>query len=210
MIVPGTVIILNGPSSTGKSSIQKEIQDSFDQPYLAMGIDSLLARMVPARYFSREVPDGNEVLAAETAKDLSGAPLFTVLFGPKGRQFVSGMHHAIASFAACGNNVVVDYILYEEEWLQELVDVLHGVTVYFVGVRAPLARLEIRERQRSHFPAGAARAHYDVVHKHGVYDLELDTSLRSAQECAEEVRQYISTQPSPTAFRRLRERFELK
>ena len=120
------------------------------------------------------------------------------------------MHHAIAAFAFRGNNVVVDYILFERQWLEELVAVLHGVTVYFVGVRAPLATLEIRERQRTNFPAGVARAHYDVVHKHGIYDLELDTSLRSAQECAEEVRKHISTQPSPTAFRRLRERFELK
>ena len=89
VIVPGTVIILNGPSSAGKTSIQNEIQDTFDQPYLAMGIDSLLAGMMPARYFSREVPDKNEVLATDSSKDPSGAPLFTLRFGPKGRQFVS-------------------------------------------------------------------------------------------------------------------------
>jgi len=203
----GTVLVLNGPSSVGKTSVQREIQKSFEQPYLAVGIDYLFTCTMPARYRDGDPPDKREVFVGESLKDSSGMPVYALHFGHKGHRFMSGMHHAIAAFAACGNNVVVDHILFEERWLRELVAVLEGVTVYFIGLRAPLSTLESRERGRPEHPAGVSRWHYDEVHKHDLYDLELDTSVRSVQECTEAIRRHIQTQPSPNAFPRLRQLF---
>ncbi len=203
---PGTVIVLNGPSAVGKSSIQREIQDSFEEPYLAIGIDQLMLHMVPDRYLLREVPDRRDVLWAETSKDAEGAPLHHLYFGPKGYRFLSGMHHAIHCLASCGNNVVIDYIALEQPWLPRLAVVLQGVRAYLVGVRAPLSVLEEREKSRP-YPAGVARAQYGVVHECGVYGLEFDTSVRSVEECAVAVRELTYRQPNPSAFQQLRERF---
>lgn len=36
---PGTFIILNGASSSGKSSLLKELQNTLDEPYLNAGLD---------------------------------------------------------------------------------------------------------------------------------------------------------------------------
>ena len=47
----GKVIILNGPSVAGKTSLQKALQSSLKEPYMAMGIDSILVAMMPQRYF---------------------------------------------------------------------------------------------------------------------------------------------------------------
>ena len=42
------------------------------------------------------------------------------------------------------------------------------------------------------------------VHQPGIYDLEVDTSIKSAQACAEEIRQLVDRGvPHPTAFERL-------
>lgn len=201
---PGIVIVLNGPSAVGKSSMQKGIQDSFEEPYLATGIDQLMLHMVPDRYLLQDVSDKKQVLWTETTKDAQGAPLHYLHFGPKGYRFLDGLHHTIRSLALCGNNAVVDYVALEEPWLPRLAEVLDGLRAYLVGVDAPLSVLEEREKSRP-YPAGIARAHYEVVHKHGIYDLRLDTSVRSVKECTEAVRELIHRRGDPAAFARLRE-----
>ena len=201
MSQPGHVIVLNGPSSVGKSAIQREIQDSFEQLYLVMGVDDLMLRAVPDRYYRR--PGGRDVLWIERSKDLSGAPLNSVQFGPKGRRIVSGLHHAVAAFALRGNNVVVDYLAFEREFLADLTAAMRGLPAYLIGLRAPLAILESREQHRSDRPRGTARAYFDVAHQHPTYDLELDTSVRSTKECVDVIREYIAREPNPSAFRRL-------
>ncbi|GAA1551717.1 hypothetical protein GCM10009789_01840 [Kribbella sancticallisti] len=43
-----SVIFLNGPSSAGKTTLGKALQDTLDEPYLLMGLDTCFA-MVPAQ-----------------------------------------------------------------------------------------------------------------------------------------------------------------
>lgn len=92
----GTVIILNGPSAAGKTSVQKALQAKMKEPYLCMGIDSILVAMMPQRYFLGEENDRKEVLWAESNQDEDGNDLFNLFFGPKGRRVLFGMHEAIA------------------------------------------------------------------------------------------------------------------
>jgi chloramphenicol 3-O phosphotransferase len=202
----GTVIVLNGPSVAGKSSIQKALQAALAEPYLAMGIDSILVGMMPPRYFTEGAPDRDQVIYAEASTDAGGAPLFTLHFGPKGRRIVRGMHRAIAAFARQGNGVIVDHILYERAWLADLAKSLRPVTAYFIGIRTPLEVLEERERARGTSPPGHARSHYLTVHAGAIYDLELDTSRASPEACAAAILEHVRAHEHPTAFQRLRER----
>ena len=41
-----------------------------------------------------------------------------------------------------GNNIIVEYILYEREWLPDLANALRNVNACFVGVHIPLGVLE--------------------------------------------------------------------
>ena len=43
----------------------------------------------------------------------------------------------------------------------------------------------------------------DEVHVPGVYDLEVDTSVTSPEECADAIRRLLVDMASPTAFERL-------
>ncbi len=47
----GNVVVLNGASSAGKSSIAKALQEIMDAPYLHMGSDHFLPR-VPQKFFA--------------------------------------------------------------------------------------------------------------------------------------------------------------
>jgi len=42
-----------------------------------------------------------------------------------------------------------------------------------------------------------------AVHVPGIYDLEVDTSVLSAEECAVVIRQHLDNGPPPAAFQRL-------
>ena len=74
---------------------------------------------------------------------------------------------------------------------------------YFVAVRCPLDVLEQREQQRQDRTLGQARAQLDLVHAHGVYDLEVDTSLASPEQCAQQVVELLQSGNPPQAFRML-------
>ena len=54
--MPGTIILLNGTSSSGKTSIVKALQDSMEEPYLDMGIDRFIW-MLPKRFLNRPLWD---------------------------------------------------------------------------------------------------------------------------------------------------------
>ena len=42
-----------------------------------------------------------------------------------------------------------------------------------------------------------------AVHVPGIYDLEVDTSVLSSEECADVIRQRLEKSPPPSAFQRL-------
>ena len=185
----GQIIILNGTSSSGKTSIVKSLQATLDQPFLDAGIDRFIW-MLPERYLDRPLWD--EILGLANKA------------GPLGHQLMSGMHHAIAALSQAGNNVVADHVLVEPQWLQECIHLFCDSPALFVGVRCPLEVLVQRERERRDRTLGQARAQFDLVHAHGIYDLGVDTSVSSPEECAEQIKQRLEDSTPPDAFKRLK------
>ena len=200
---------MNGPSAAGKGPLQNEVQKTFDELYLKVGIDGFFDAVLPGDFIDGQSYVGGEfVRGITTTSDSEGHYVITLLVGEPARRVVAGMHKAFAAYASAGNNLVIDYILYEKEWLPELVQALRDFKVYFVSVTIPLEVLESRERSRGTSPVGHARSHYDTVHAHGIYDLEVDTSKISAQEAAQTIKQFVKDTPEPQAFKRLHEKFQ--
>ena len=52
---------------------------------------------------------------------------------------------------------------------------------------------------------GQARAQHEIVHRHGWYDCEVDTSLYSPEECAQQIIHHVGGGAKPWALRRIRE-----
>ena len=185
----GTIIILNGTSSSGKTSIVHALQDALAEPYLEAGIDKFLW-MLPPRYLERPLWD--EVLG------------LAVRAGPAGHTLMGGMHQAIAALSRTGNNVVADHVLVEPSWLQECASLFADLPAFLIGVRCPLEVLERREKERRSRTWGQAEAQFALVHAHGLYDLEVDTSIYSVEECAVQIKRRLR-EGEPGAFKRLKE-----
>ncbi|MGA9530269.1 MAG: hypothetical protein WBQ73_00055 [Candidatus Babeliales bacterium] len=184
-----TIIILNGPSASGKSSIQEAFIRKVEDPWVKIGIDNFFVGVLSNYYifgeYTPRCPQYN-IMAGVASQDQYGNPLFTLDIGPAGEKIIDGMNHAIKAYADTGNNIIVDYIAYEPRWLEQLIDLLSDHEVILIKVTVPLSILEEREALRATSPRGHARSHYDSIHKHSLtYDLEIDTSQLTPEEAAE-------------------------
>jgi chloramphenicol 3-O phosphotransferase len=62
----------------------------------------------------------------------------------------------------------------------------------WVGIKAPLALLEEREKQRGNRIQGSARAQLFQVHNKVAYDLEFDVSQQSLDEIAKAIQSQLA------------------
>jgi chloramphenicol 3-O phosphotransferase len=151
------IILINGASSAGKSTLARAFQAQIDEPFLRFSLDLLM--------FSREV--------LPVRRDDAG-PFSWAVMRPR---LFEGYYGCLAALAAAGNNLVVDYIVETQQQLSGLVGLLAPFDVFYVGLRCPLPELERRERQRGDRRIGDARRDHDLVHRFGPYDVELDATL---------------------------------
>jgi len=175
----GRIILINGTSSSGKTTLVRKLQGTLPDLWLEMGIDRF-AYALPGRVqgqltwpqlFRYVRPDGR-----------SDGP-FSIETTPLGNRFISGLHATAAALADVGLNVIVDHVILERAWLEECARLWAKLDVLFVGVRCPLEvvlRRELeREEARTH---GQAEAQFEVVHRWATYDIEVDTSVLTPDE----------------------------
>jgi chloramphenicol 3-O phosphotransferase len=201
----GRIILLNGSSSAGKTTLAITLQQLLPDPWHHIALDQFRDGM-GGRYRGLNSPDG-----APGARGLNVVPVSRgnervteVRFGDLGKQVLRGMRRAIAAFAAEGNNVIIDDLMLEPAFLFDYVDTLVGFDVLFVGVRCPIDVVNAREGKRpGRFP-GTATSHFDIVHSHCVYDIEVDTGTASPRQCAEQIIVRLNARDPTDAFDRLR------
>lgn len=199
----GNIILLNGTSSAGKTTIAQALQEVMEAPYLHTGIDQFLIEHLPKRllvYSDGVAPQAADGWLAVFQDDA----LAEVRIGPLGYEYLAGMYRAIAAFAAAGLNVIVDDVIYDERVLELAVAILPSDQVFFVGIRCPLEVAERRESERGNRARGGARTFHLLVHRHGVYDCEVDSAVGTPLACALEIRQRLIELSGPRAFMRLR------
>jgi chloramphenicol 3-O phosphotransferase len=177
--LPGRIILLNGASSAGKSTLCRAIQEAADVPLLQFSLDFFLF--------------GHGVLPArrEEGGDFAWAVMRPKLF--------EGSFGCLAALAQAGNNLAVDYIIETPEQLARLSEGLRPYDVFFVGVHCPLPELERRERQRGDRQAGDARRDFQTVHTFSTYDFEIDSTL-AAKANALAVLEAWRTREGPGVF----------
>ncbi|MGE0718872.1 MAG: chloramphenicol phosphotransferase CPT family protein [Alphaproteobacteria bacterium] len=174
------IVLLNGVGSVGKSTIAKALQAITEDPFLYVAMDAFLD-MLPEASWGRA--DG---ITFETVRE-DGRPSVAIHTGPVAERALGGMRHGIAAMAAQGNDMIVDEVLMDGTGA-EYVELLSPYALHLVGVFAPLDVLEARERQRGDRMIGLARWQYDRVHEGMTYDLELDSSRSTPEDCARQIK----------------------
>lgn len=103
------IIFLNGTSSAGKGIIAAALLESLPTPYVHVGFDDFIRLTRSPAYYGEQ---GFQLLEENDGLGTR----YTMAIGALGERFFSGMHHAVASFAAAGNNLIVDTVLWDRTW----------------------------------------------------------------------------------------------
>ena len=178
--MPFQVIVLNGCSSAGKTSIARALQALLPQPWLTFGVDSLIVAAPPALLDS---PDG-----------LVFAPDGSIAVGPAFRTLEAAWANGIAATAHAGAGVILDLVLLagadgQARWR----DSLHGLSALWVGVHCDPAVAAARETARGDRIAGMAAAQAGRVHRGVCYHLSVDTTTAAPIDCARRIAAAMDT-----------------
>ncbi|SEM42875.1 chloramphenicol 3-O phosphotransferase [Streptacidiphilus jiangxiensis] len=173
-MVTSQVIVLNGGSSSGKSTLVRALQSVLPDPWLAVAVDDFV-EMLPASL--RDSEEGFDV-----AED--GA----VVIGPEFRALEAAWMTGVAAMARAGARVVIDDVFLggaasQARWREALT----GLDVLWVGVRCASAVAARREEARGDRAVGMAALQADAVHQGVAYDLEVDTTRADPSACARAV-----------------------
>ena len=203
---PGWIVVLNGAPRAGKSSIVAAIQEWDDGPWMNLGVDVHVRHVTPPR-----LRPGIGLRPGGERPDLeTWVPAFYV-----------ALYESIAAHSRLGLNVVADlghHDAYSEPLgiLRDCARRLAGLPALLVGVRCPVEEIMRRRRagqtgREGEYVTGsttepvpeAVLRWQREVHRPGLYDLEVDTSMLSPEDCAAAIRRRLDNPTPFPAFRRL-------
>lgn len=156
------IIVLSGPSSSGKTSIAAAIRTISAGRFVHLEADLMMPQ-----HAESPNPDVD-----------------------RSRRIQRALYRSMAAYAQQDLDVIVDGALpYGDPtgYADCLATLRAAGTVTVVGVRCAIERLRERERERNHpLPGWAERQALDI-HTGIMYDIEVDTTLATPEQCARQV-----------------------
>jgi chloramphenicol 3-O phosphotransferase len=174
------VIVLNGGSSSGKTSIARCLQSLLlPEAWLTIGVDTLIDA-APAELWGSTA---GIVVAADGR----------ITIGPELRRLEAAWTRGVAAMAHAGAGLILDQVFLEGPVAQQRWSkLLEGLPILCVGVRCDARVAAEREAARGDRAPGMAAAQADLVHRGMRYDVEVDTAHTAPQECARVILRALS------------------
>jgi chloramphenicol 3-O phosphotransferase len=157
----GTIVVLNGPSSAGKSTLAKAVRGILGTHAVAVPTDRLASMAHPEH------------------------PLNWALYAA----LCDATFAAAAAFARAGFAVIVDTVFERRACFESAERAFSELHHRYVAVTCELDELDRREQARGNRPIGLARRQRDTVHHDVPYELRIDTTQTSVEDYAKRVAQ---------------------
>ena len=177
----GKIIFLNGVSSAGKTTLAKALQNKLSEPFY--------------------------LLANDTFCDMGPEKFWDIDAGATCDRALKGMYYSIKAFSDIGINVIVDDVLLKVDEngydrLEECVKLLHDYSVLFVHVVcSDLEEQRRREKERGDRGIGQGEGQLSQLSPQDTYDITVDTSANTTEECADKIIEMLAYPEKFTAFK---------
>jgi chloramphenicol 3-O phosphotransferase len=172
------IIILNGGSSSGKTTIAKCLQNSMTVSWLRFSIDDLIEAMPDAMLKTDS--------GIKLCEDGSVSP------GTEFRTLESAWMHGMGEMARRGARIIIDDVFISGIEARRRWEIsLDGLQVLWVGVMCDPTVAAARERERGDRIEGMAVSQAATVHEGMHYDISVDTTKTSPEECARMIERKI-------------------
>lgn len=188
---PGRVILLNGAPSSGKTTLARALWEVLEPPHWYRSWDDFREGYLPRHLDSARGP----------WSQMHQRQLFQMLS--------DGYRGAIRAMALAGHNIISESVILPAN-VDAYLTALEDIPVFLVGVLCALEVAEQRERARAPtdrhegMPIDLRVPQFELVHSHGAYDVEVDTSASTVSDAVERIRSALAKPPSPSAFERIR------
>ncbi len=108
------IIYLNGPSSSGKSTLAHALQEQLTEPYLVIGIDNLID-MMPKKsndwYHDVEI----EGFSFQATMNNDNKKVYRINAGPYGQRIIQALKDTVLTLALRGFNIIIDDVAFGKE-----------------------------------------------------------------------------------------------
>lgn len=156
------VILLNGPSSSGKSTLSKALQGLIEEKtretYAIISIDDFMKLSTEETIYEDDVFEISGDMCAAAQEALKTSP-----------------------------GVIMDHVITSERIFRQLTDMLVQYRICFVHVDCPLEVLLRREYARKNRCLGSAESSFTYLFPKDGYDVTVDTSVMTPAECAAKI-----------------------
>lgn len=151
----GKLILINGVSSSGKTTIAREIESLLSDFFYSSldEFDLLIEKM--------ENREAGKLIQAETE----------ILY-----------HRWLKSLIDCGVNVIVDHVLHTKIIKEDFLTIFSDVKIFKIGLSCSLLTLKEREKLRGDRRVGLAESQYNEIHQNITYDRILNTDENNLTE----------------------------
>jgi len=176
-------ILINGPSSAGKTTLAKSLQETLEEPFLLTGIDLLIRQMLPKKHFLQNMYEKNSDFYWQKEIDPTGSEVQRLYMGERAIRAWKGLVEATSGLLKAGNNVIIDEVSFMGSWqIDDWKQALRPYKLLSVGLYCPLDVLEKRERAREDRMPNSSRGQYFIVHEGNTYDLMVNTHTNGKDE----------------------------
>nr|WP_234712962.1 hypothetical protein [Mycolicibacterium komanii]CRL76981.1 putative O-phosphotransferase [Mycolicibacterium komanii] len=204
-LMPGNLIVLNGGSSAGKSSIALEFQEIAFEPWMHLGIDMFWCALPQSQLDLGRVRPEYYTSAVTVGAD--GLDYLDVTPGPLLKKAMHARYLAIRAYLDEGINIISDDMFWTREWLVDFLETFEGYRVWLFGIHVSDQEGARREAQRLGRVTGSCRGSTLAAHADAEYDFELDTTGVPVRALAQKLYERYSALETPNAFRCLRKHF---
>ncbi len=164
------IYIFNGTSSSGKTTLAKALLDKLDSSYTYLSLDNYIKSIF-------------ELYETHYPKIFENEITFSVIIP----NLVLAFNDIINAFLMNNQNIIVDHVLQENEWKDDLFSKIKQYNVFRIGLYCSIEELEKREQERKDRKIGLAAYQFSRVHENMKYDIELDTESKNVEECIDEI-----------------------
>lgn len=160
----GKIIILNGVSSSGKTTLAKTIQDRSPIPLYKLDIDDFIL-MAPDKFNDYENGD------------------FSVQY-----KFASKFFYVVKLYSDLGFDLIVPYMFFKNsDTLQEFRELLNDYPVLVVNISCSVEELQRREITRENRKIGSAAEQLQLLETDFENSATVDNFINSNETCADKI-----------------------
>ncbi|OAB35090.1 chemotaxis protein [Paenibacillus macquariensis subsp. defensor] len=189
----GIIVLLNGTSSSGKTSISIELINQKEIPFYHLSIDDFFNNYND--FINNKFPD-------EPTREIDHQVVSQILDD----SIFSVYYSTIKLLSELGFNVIVDTIIVNDKRFNECLDLFFDLPTLFIGVICSKEELTRREQTRGDRKIGLANSQFNTVYCFNEYDLEVNTEELNPIECAEKILSFIKSNKDYSVFKKLSKR----